>query len=187
MRMRYAIPLAMVLAGTTAGYGQKHVSTRNMDWSAQRPMLVEAERRFVNAAAQGGIAEVMMGNLAVHNAESNTVREFGRRMVADHGRANRELLTIVSRRQHMIPTAIARKRRAMINHLQSLTGAEFDRAYMHHMVEDHKADVAAFVRQARKGQDPEIRRWTARLLPTLRSHLNMATRIYLSLIARYDG
>ena len=58
--------------------------------------------------------------------------------------------------------------------MQKLSGAEFDRAYMDHMVKDHKKDIAEFRKQASSGKDPEIKAFAAKSLPTLQEHLKMA-------------
>ena len=54
------------------------------------------------------------------------------------------------------------------------TYAEFDRAYMDHMVKDHKKDVAEFKTQAESGKDPQIKAFAAKTLPTLQEHLKLA-------------
>jgi len=61
--------------------------------------------------------------------------------------------------------------------LSGLKGAEFDRAYMAHMVEDHEKDVKAFEQESQSGQDPEVKAWAAKQLPTLREHLSQAKSV----------
>ena len=67
-----------------------------------------------------------------------------------------------------------KKHQEMVSKLSALSGAEFDRKYMEHMVKDHEKDVAAFERESTKGSDSDIKAWAAKTLPTLREHLQMA-------------
>src|SRR3954464_2705093 len=47
-----------------------------------------ADHDFILEAAMGGMAEVELGQLASTKAQSDQVKQFGQRMVTDHGRAN---------------------------------------------------------------------------------------------------
>jgi putative membrane protein len=60
------------------------------------------------------------------------------------------------------------------DHLARLSGAEFDRMYMQHMLQDHKKDVAEFEKEAEKGTDSALRTFAQQTLPTLREHLTLA-------------
>ena len=42
------------------------------------------------------------------------------------------------------------------------------------MVKDHKDDIDLFEKEADKGNDPELKAWAAKTLPTLKHHLQMA-------------
>src|SRR5687768_905520 len=55
------------------------------------------DRKFINQAAQGGIAEVKLGRLAIRRAGSTAVKKFGQHMVLDHSKANTELAQIAAR------------------------------------------------------------------------------------------
>ena len=46
-----------------------------------------ADKKFVEKAAQGGMAEVELGQLATQKASSDDVKKFGQRMVDDHSEA----------------------------------------------------------------------------------------------------
>ena len=62
--------------------------------------------------------------------------------------------------------------------LSGLTGAEFDREYMRHMVMDHQKAVALFERQAKnKDGDAALKSWAEKMLPALREHHRMARDI----------
>jgi len=45
---------------------------------------------------------------------------------------------------------------------------------MHDMVEDHEKDVKEFEKASKSAQDPDLKAWAAKTLPTLQGHLKMA-------------
>ena len=95
-------------------------------------------------------------------------------MAQDHAKANDELKQLAAGKGLQLPSAPDPHSQEMIAKLQKLSGAEFDRAYMDHMVQDHKKDVAEFQKEASRGRDPQIKAFAAKTLPTLQEHLKMA-------------
>jgi putative membrane protein len=70
-----------------------------------------------------------------------------------------------------------KKHREVMDHLLTLKGADFDHAFMKHMVSDHQEAIALFEREAKDGKDPELKDFASKTLPTLREHLKMARKI----------
>lgn len=176
------IGAGMLLLAGGAGLAQQPVDTSSKappgaaDRGAEKP-LAGADRKFVMEAAQGGMMEVELGQLATRLAADEEVKQFGQRMVTDHQKANSELMDLASRRGVAVSKELEGKHKAMMDKLSQLSGAAFDRQYMREMVKDHRDDVAAFEREARQGKDEELRNWSQKTLPTLREHLTMAARV----------
>lgn len=135
---------------------------------------MNADEHFVMEAASGGMAEVALGKLAADKASSAKVKDFGQRMVTDHGKANDELKSLASSKNINLPNSMDAKHQATYDRLSKLSGAAFDRAYMADMLADHQKDVAAFRKEAQSGKDSEIKAWAAKTLPTLEEHLKLA-------------
>ena len=135
-----------------------------------------SEQHFMREAAQGGMAEVQLGQLAARQAANADVKNFGQRMVDDHSKANDELNQLAKSEDVTLPTTVDKKATATQQHLAKLSGADFDRAYMEEMVKDHKKDVAAFEHEAAQAQDPDVKQWAAKTLPTLKEHLDLAQK-----------
>ena len=133
-----------------------------------------ADNNFVMKAAQGGMAEVKLGQLAVDKASSEDVKKFGQTMVDDHSKANDELKQIAAAKGINLPDSLDGKHQATYDRLSKLSGAAFDRAYMKDMVADHKEDVSEFRKESTKGTDPEVKAFATKTLPTLEHHLEMA-------------
>jgi len=140
--------------------------------TAQR--LRRADSDFITKAAQGGMAEVEMGRIAVQRGTNDDVKRFGQHMVDDHTKANDELKGVASQKGIAVPSNVDPKQKATMDRLSNLSGAAFDRAYMQDMVKDHQEDVAEFQREANSGADPDVKNFAAKTLPTLQEHLKMA-------------
>ena len=142
--------------------------------AARTDDLTRADRNFVAEAAQAGMAEVEHGNLAAQRATNPQVKQYAQRMVQDHTKSNDELKTIASARGLTPPTTMDRKHHRAMEKLGKLNGAEFDREYMKHMVDDHKKTVALFEKQAKSGKDGDLKSFAAKTLPILQEHLALA-------------
>jgi len=108
---------------------------------------------FVTMAASAGMAEVKLGQLAAEHASSDDVKKFGQHMVDDHTKANKELMSIVEKKNITVSKELDKKHQAAMDELSKLKGAEFDRAYMAQMVKDHQEAVKLFEGEAKEGQD----------------------------------
>ncbi len=132
------------------------------------------DQTFVNSAAQGGKAEVTLGQLASQKASNQKVKDFGQRMVTDHGKAGQQLSSIAEKKSITPPNTMTSEDQALYKKLQGMSGSEFDKTYMEAMVKDHKKDIDDFQREADSGKDPDVKSFASQTLPTLRDHLKMA-------------
>ena len=132
------------------------------------------DAKFAVEAADGGMMEVKLGELALKNGSSSQVKEFGQQMVTDHGRGNAQLKALTEQKGISIPTVLSDKCQKKVDELSSKQGADFDKAYAELMVKDHKEDIDEFKKEAEKGNDPELKNWAGETLPILEHHLQMA-------------
>lgn len=135
------------------------------------------DQQFVSLAATGGLAEVELGRLATQRGGRAGVQRFGERMVMDHGAMNAELAQLAARKGLRVPTTLDDPHRQDVDRLARLSGDDFDRAYMQHMVADHTKDIAHFEQQAQAGTDSDLKALAASALPVLRQHLEMARSV----------
>ncbi len=142
--------------------------------NAAKTAKAGSDQMFVMKAARGGLAEVELGKLAEDKATNDQVKQFGKKMVDDHGKANDELKSLAQSKNITLPSDLSAKDKALHDRLSKLSGAAFDRAYMQAMLKDHREDVNEFRTESRAGSDPEVKQWAAKTLPTLESHLKLA-------------
>ena len=168
-------------SSATQGNANDHAGTNHGS------KMMDADHKFALEAALGGMMEVELGRVAAEKGASDEVRQFGQRMVNDHSKANDELKQIAEGKGMMLPTAPDAKHQAEMQKLFALSGEKFDKEYVKMMVKDHKKDVAAFEKEAGGGADADIKAFAARVLPTLREHLQMIQRINDKRMLRKSG
>ena len=136
-----------------------------------------ADENFAKKAAEGGMAEVKLGQLAEEKGSSPAVKNFGRRMVQDHSKANNDLKDVTSKENIPLPNEMDKSDQATYDRLSKLSGDAFDRAYARDMVKDHSKDVSEFQNEAKNGKDESIKNFAAQTLPTLQNHLDQARQM----------
>lgn len=142
-----------------------------------RGALSDADRKFVQEAAEGGQMEVELGQLAQRKASRDAVKQFGQRMATDHAKAGQELAQLAAGKGVELSKQPSRKTQMEKDRLSKASGSAFDREYVKMMVQDHEKDVAAFKRQSQQAQDPDLKAWAAKTLPTLEDHLKSVKQI----------
>ncbi|MCC3215945.1 DUF4142 domain-containing protein [Chryseobacterium sp. X308] len=146
-------------------------STKMTDTKDQKSTLSDQDKKFADAAAIGGLMEVMMGKLAATNAENSVVKSLGAMMVTDHTKANDELKNWASGAGYTLPTSLDTEKQKMYDDLKAKKGKDFDKKYTDLMVSDHKEDVEAFKKEASEGTEASLKSFAAKTLPTLEHHL----------------
>lgn len=133
---------------------------------------------FMTEAASGGMMEVQLGQMAQQKAQNQSVKDFGNMMVQEHSKANDQLKQLAAQKNITLPTTLSDKHQKHVNDLSEKTGAEFDKAYMDMMVEDHQEDVDKFKEASEDVPDAEVKNFAATTLPTLQKHLETAKGIH---------
>lgn len=154
------------------------------DHGAKPDKAVASAETFLKHAAQGGLAEVELAQLAKEKASNADVKAFAERLERDHSKANDELKSLASSKHVTLPDASKTYAANLKGRLSKLSGAAFDRAYIAAMVEDHQKDVRAFEREATSGADADVKAFASKTLPTLKEHLQQAQQLAKTVGAR---
>jgi putative membrane protein len=160
--------------GSTAGTSGQEPSSAPHESHAKS---ASGDHAFATKAAEGGMAEVKLGQLAVDKASSDDVKKFGQMMVDDHSKANDQLKEIAGKKNITLPASLNARDQATYDRLSKLSGEAFDRAYMKDMVSDHQKDVKEFKRAASTASDADLKQFASSTLPTLEKHLQDARHV----------
>jgi putative membrane protein len=176
------LPLASQAMGDKSTGDKNATSTSSSKMSSSQAStstqaqstLSSSDKKFVEEAGNGGLAEVQFGQLAEQKAQNADVKQFGQRMVTDHSKVNDKLKQVASQKNVNLPTALEGSERREYDKLQKLSGAKFDQEYMKTMVSDHEKDIKAFQKEAKSAKDPDVKSFADSTLPTLQQHLQQA-------------
>ncbi|WP_215231968.1 DUF4142 domain-containing protein [Dyadobacter linearis] len=135
------------------------------------------DKEFVIAAADGGMLEVKLGELASQRATSAKCKDYGKMMVTDHTKVNEELKALARKKQLTVPAKLSTAKQQQYDSLAAQTGEKFDMLYMNMMIASHEEAIGVFQTESNKGQDPDLKKWADSKIPALKHHLEMAEQL----------
>ena len=151
----------------------------NADSLATQPTVQADENTasFLVKAANGGMTEVQLGELAQQKAIDQKVKDFGSMMVHDHSAANEKVKTLAAQRNVTLPAAVSEESQQDIKDCSAKTGKDFDKAYMTAMVKKHEATIDMYEKAANDSKDSDVKTFINNSLPKVREHLDSAKAI----------
>lgn len=138
------------------------------------------DKKFLKKAAEGGMEEVAVGNLAAQKGATPAVRQFGQKLAADHTKADDQLKQVAAQQNITVPSQLSAKQQRKVNKLAKLSGPKFDKAFAKGEVKDHRKDIDDFQREAQYGSNPAVKQFASNTLPVLEQHLNIAKSLKTS-------
>lgn len=139
------------------------------------PLSVDRiDPHFVWVAAQTGMAELQLSQLAARQAKSQDVVDFGRTMVEHHGELNQRLIQLAQQLGLQPPQELSPEQLLDLTVLASAAGADFDALYLSGQVRRHEEAVQLYRFIAENGLNEEVRAFAETTLPRLEEHLEVA-------------
>jgi putative membrane protein len=127
-------------------------------------------KEFAMKAAEDGMLEVKLSQLAQQKAQSQEVKRLAQQLEQDHTQANNELMAAAKQKNIDLPSDLKGESAEHYQAFQKLEGKDFDNAYLLHNVKDHLKSIMMFQNEAQSGTDQDIKAWAAKTLPNLQKH-----------------
>ena len=164
-----------VTGGQSAPMAQPGTGTRNVPKDAK---LARGDRKFIEEAANSGMFEVQVAQLAAAKASDANVKSFAGMLVDHHTAANNELVQLANAKGVELPAAPKRALRRDIEKLGKKSGAEFDRDFVRDVgIKAHEKDIKLFQEARKDVKDAELKAFVDRTLPKLQEHLAAAEQL----------
>jgi putative membrane protein len=135
------------------------------------------DKMFLRKAAQGGMAEVKLGQLAVQKGSSEDVKSFGQKMVDDHTKLNNDMAPIADSMGVRLPKDLSKEDQAEYDKLSALSGNDFDMEYLSFMVKDHHKDLREFRQEEASSIDPTLKAAVADGIKVIHEHTVMVDKL----------
>ena len=139
------------------------------------------DKMFVNKAAQGGNAEIMVGKLALQKSKNPSVRSIAQKLVNDHSAANAALARSAAQVKLTLPKGVNGEEKAEYNKLSRLKGEQFDRAFLQAELADHHATAKLFQQEMEHGKSGGLKDFAATYLPKVQMHADMISDAHKAL------
>jgi putative membrane protein len=166
-----------VTGGQAAPAAQAGAGTRNAE-TTKDDKLARSDRKFVHQAAERGMFQVQIAQLAATKATDPQVKSFASMLVDHHSKANNEVVQLATAMKVELPAAPPRGLRRDIEKLGKKTGAEFDRDFVRNVgIKAHERDIKLFEKAGKDLKDAQLKAFAAKTLPVLREHLAQARKL----------
>lgn len=134
------------------------------------PPAQRLERRFLQLAAADLRFQGEASRLALARSNNPSVKDLANALLARQKDAQPELVHLLHVRGMALPMP-TNGHGKVLRQLAKLNGAKFDRLYVDEVVlKSYHDDIANYQKVAADAQDPVLKAWVERQLPTLRFH-----------------
>lgn len=133
--------------------------------------LTDDATEFAVKAANGGMLEVQLSQLALKKTPTPALREYADMMIKDHEKANAELKELAAKKNITLPATIDIDNQEIYEKMDQLSGPDFNAQYAKTMLKSHEATVKLFDEAAKDVTNADVRAFAVKTLPTLKMHL----------------
>ena len=135
------------------------------------------DQSFLRKTMESSVGQVQMGQLAAEKSSSEDVKAYGQKMADIHQQLTTQLKPIAQKLGVQEPKAPSKKDKEEIAKMETLSGPDFDTAFIQAMIRDQETDLKGFKNEAQSAQDPTVQQVAKMDEPVLSQHLQILQKI----------
>lgn len=170
-----ALLLAVILGGHAIAQPPPTPATANTPNGAAAAGNTDQE--LLSLSAQGNIAEVELGRLAVTRSTSPAVQNLGTRLAQDGSKGVANLQTVAAMLHVELPTTPSAAQEGQIAKLRNLQGAAFDRTFGQIAHQDESRMLHQFQSGVSMARNEAVKSTIKDMIPVVQEHLQIAQGI----------
>lgn len=134
---------------------------------------------FVMRAAMGDRFEIESAKLVQSKSKAKSTDQFARHLVEDHGRSSKQLSSIAQQAGVKQPTSteLDAKHQAMLDELKQANRGDVDKVFARMQQQAHQEALQLYESYAANGDNPALKSFAQKSVPTLEKHLDMAKKL----------
>ena len=150
---------------------------------AGKVKLTDAELQVLAHFHMANLHEIEMGRLAMRRSTAAAIKDYGKMLVTDHQKNDRELMAIAKKHGQMIPKESSlsdqdksdmKDEKDAVKKIQAMKGADFDREFLQMTVQDHEKDLARVDTAIGEVQADDLKTALQDMKPVLQRHADKA-------------
>ena len=135
------------------------------------------DKIFLRKSAQGGLAEVQLGQLAAKKASSEDVRKLGQKMASDRAVMSGSLKPFADTLGVMPAKTPGKSDVQEYEKLSALSGTDFDKEYLAYTSADHHRDLREFREEAAGASDQSLKDAVLKARMVIAEHTRMVDKL----------
>ena len=139
------------------------------------------DTQYLQLIHQVNLAEIASGNTAQQQAGDQQVKELAARFVTDHTELDQAVQSTASQTGVNLPDTPTADQQAVLDHLQSLNGKDFDTQWVSAQLTMHTQAQQATETEIAQSTDNAIKQVAQTALPVLQAHIDALTALAQSL------
>lgn len=139
----------------------------------EKGKLDRHDQEFLQKAAEINLTEIQLGKIAERSSDAN-IKKMGGMLVKDHSAANRNLERLAASKGVSLPTEPSMGDRRSLSSMEKEQGEKFNKEFLSFNMKGHEKAISLFEKEAARTQDPDIRAWAQKMVPSLKEHLAMS-------------
>jgi putative membrane protein len=166
--------VTLALIGTTQAANEPSQPAAPGSAMNAQGKLDRHDHAFLKKAAEINLTEIQLGQIAEKVSSDPNVKKLASVIIKDHQEANKSLERLAASKGVTLPTEPSIWEKRDISSLEKEQGDKFNKEFLTFNQKGHEKALALFEKESARTQDPDIKAWANKMVPSLREHLAMA-------------
>jgi len=132
------------------------------------------DQEFLKKAAEINLTEIQAGKIAERTSTDPNIKKMAAMVVKDHTEANHKLDRLAASKGVSLPKEPSMWDKHAIGGLEKEQGDKFNKEFLSFNMKGHEKAIALYEKEGARTQDPDIKAWAQKMIPSLKEHLAMA-------------
>jgi len=135
------------------------------------------DTQYLQALHQVNLFEIASGNLAQQKGQNAEVKDLGKQFVTDHTQLDDSVKSTAQQLNVQLPNSPTTDQQNILNQLNNLSGADFDKAWVTAELNGHVQAIQATQTEISQGSEQSVITLAQDALPVLQAHLDALTSL----------